>query len=215
MPKSDLESLIRMSGAEHASAEVQLGIGDLYRSGEGVRKNYTEAVRWYRMAADHGSADGMNSLGYRYKNGQGVEKDEAEAVRWYRKAAELGDAAAQNNLGTCYAMGEGVEKDEAEAEKWFRKAADQAILPRRGTFRGSTGYQPERVRREALCHSGDLSELHWLTRRRSSQSRRFSGAHANSGSCASGQGGDPPARSLPLALCTRPGKELIRITMRP
>ena len=104
MPKSDLESLIRMSGAEHASAEVQLGIGDLYRSGDGVRKNYTEAVRWYRMAADHGSADGMNSLGYRYKNGQGVEKDEAEAEKWFRKAADQGYPPAQRNLSRLHGI---------------------------------------------------------------------------------------------------------------
>lgn len=82
MPKSDLESLIRMSGAEHASAEVQLGIGDLYRSGEGVRKNYTEAVRWYRMAAAQGNADAMNNLGVSYSSGLGVRQDFAEAVRW-------------------------------------------------------------------------------------------------------------------------------------
>ena len=89
------------------------------------KKNYTEAVKWYRKAAAQGYAPAQNSLGFCYKYAQGVTKDFNEAVKWYRKAAEQGFAKAQNSLGFCYENGEGVTKDILEAVNWYRKAAEQ------------------------------------------------------------------------------------------
>ena len=89
------------------------------------KKNYTEAVKWYRKAAEQGYASAQCNLGDCYKQGNGVTKDYAEAVKWFRKAAEQGDAVAQLNLGNCYYNGNGVTKDYAEAVKWYRKAAAQ------------------------------------------------------------------------------------------
>ncbi len=89
------------------------------------KKNYTEAVKWYRKAAEQGYADAQCNLGYCYKQGNGVTKDYAEAVKWFRKAAEQGDAVAQLNLGNCYYNGNGVTQDYAEAVKWYRRAAEQ------------------------------------------------------------------------------------------
>ena len=89
------------------------------------RKDYTEAVKWYRKAADLGNASGQFNLGVMYSNGYGVTQDKAEAVKWYRKAADQGRANAQYNLGVMYDNGVGVTQDKAEAAKWYRKAADQ------------------------------------------------------------------------------------------
>ena len=89
------------------------------------KKNYTEAVKWFRKAAEQGNAKAQHNLGYCYYDGQGVSQDYTEAVKWYRKAAEQGNAKAQNNLGLCYYDGQGVSQDYAEAVKWYRKAAEQ------------------------------------------------------------------------------------------
>jgi TPR repeat protein/serine/threonine protein kinase len=99
--------------------------GIAYQNGEGVPKDETEAVKWYRKAAELGLAGAQNNLGVCYQEGQGIAKDEAEAVNWYRKAAEQGLDLAQNNLAICYDGGHGVAKDESEAVKWYRKASDQ------------------------------------------------------------------------------------------
>ena len=89
------------------------------------KKNYTEAVKWYRKAAEQGLATAQCNLGICYRNGDGVTQDYYEAVKWYRKAAEQGLARAQNNLGLCYEYGDGVTKDSTEAVKWYQKAAEQ------------------------------------------------------------------------------------------
>ena len=89
------------------------------------RKNYDEAVRWYRKAADQGDANAQSNLGWMYRNGYGVPQSYDEALRWYRKAVEQGHANAQNNLGWMYQNGYGVPQSNDEAVTWYRKAADK------------------------------------------------------------------------------------------
>jgi TPR repeat protein len=43
---------------------------------------YTEAFRWYRLAADQGDAGGMLGLGRIYEFGEGVKEDLVEAFKW-------------------------------------------------------------------------------------------------------------------------------------
>ena len=38
--------------AETGNAEAQYKLGYMYHSGTGVAQNYTEAVKWYRIAAE-------------------------------------------------------------------------------------------------------------------------------------------------------------------
>ena len=111
--------------AEQGDAKAQTDLGVCYYHGQGVEKDFAEAVKWYRKAAEQGVAKAQSNLGVCYANGEGVEKDYAEAVKWVRKAAEQNNANAQSSLGLCYYQGRGVEKDYAEAVKWFRKAAEQ------------------------------------------------------------------------------------------
>ena len=42
--------------AEQDDAKAQAKLGDMYSHGQGVPKDYAEAVRWYRKAADQGRA---------------------------------------------------------------------------------------------------------------------------------------------------------------
>jgi len=111
--------------AEQGDAEAQFSLGFCYDDGRGVKKDYAEAVKWYRKAAGQNFAPAQFNLGYCYANGQGVKKDEEEAVKWFTKAAEQNYAPAQSNLGYCYDNGHGVAQDYVEAVKWYRKAAMQ------------------------------------------------------------------------------------------
>ena len=112
-----------------AKSAAALSPEDMFQNGleHYDKKNYTEAVKWYRKAAEQGHAGAQNNLGVCYENGYGVTKDYAEAVKWYRKAAEQGFARAQCNLGVCYEFANGVTKNFAEAVKWYRKAAEQGF----------------------------------------------------------------------------------------
>ncbi len=111
--------------AQKGDAAAQLELGLKYFIGEGIPKDSTEAVKWWRKAAEQGYADAQCSLGLMYFIGEGVPKDSAEAAKWWRKSADQGLAPAQSNLGMLYDNGDGVLQDSAEAVKWYRKAAAQ------------------------------------------------------------------------------------------
>jgi TPR repeat protein len=116
------------SGSEEGKildASAQYNLGVCYYNGEGVEKDYAEAVKWFRKSAEQGHAVAQYCLGVSYDKGEGVPQDYAEAVKWFRKSAEQGHAVAQYCLGVFYYRGEGVEKDYVNAAIWFRKAAEQ------------------------------------------------------------------------------------------
>ncbi|MGN6890600.1 tetratricopeptide repeat protein, partial [Neisseria sp. P0014.S004] len=70
--------------AKQGNAKAQYNLGGMYYNGQGVRKDYAQAVQWYRKAAEQGNAKAQYNLGVMYEKGQGVRKDYVEAVRWYR-----------------------------------------------------------------------------------------------------------------------------------
>jgi len=100
----------------------------MYDTGQGVPQNYTEAVKWYRLAAVQGNAVAQFNLGLIYAKGESVPQDYTEAAKWYRLAAEQGDTEAQANLGTMYINGEGVIQNDIDAYMWVSIAASSGDL---------------------------------------------------------------------------------------
>jgi len=98
---------------------------DMYKCGHSVKKDYAEALKWYRKAAEAGNTDGMDMLGDMYYYGQGLEQSYVEAEKWYRKAAEnTSIQGPSGKLARLYFFRQGVKQDDAEAFKWFVKAVE-------------------------------------------------------------------------------------------
>ena len=112
------------SAAEHGDADAQYAIGTRYSNGDGVPKDDTQAVVWWRRAAEQRLPEAEVALAEAYHQGSGVTKDFDRALAWFRQAAEQGDAQAENNLGFMYQNGEGVPRDPAAAVRWWRRAAE-------------------------------------------------------------------------------------------
>lgn len=108
-------------------AEKQHILGDVYYKGEGVQQDYSEAFKWYRLAADQGLAESQHMLGAMYDQGNGMPQDYVKAVAWYRKAAEQGYAPAQLELGNNYADGDGIPQNFVEAYVWFSLATSGGL----------------------------------------------------------------------------------------
>jgi hypothetical protein len=66
----------------------------MYASGQGISKDYAQAVQWYRRAADQGIARAQFNLGVMYSRGQGVLQDYIEAHKWMNLAAAVPESAA-------------------------------------------------------------------------------------------------------------------------
>jgi len=127
-------------------------VGLMYQNGQGVAKDYVEAVKWYSKAAEQGHGVAQRSLarlekhlrrqGNRPPQSRQIkakraftpdfdagtaayeQKDYATALRHFRPLAKRGNSDAQFQLGIMYVVGRGVSKDLSEAVRWFRKAAE-------------------------------------------------------------------------------------------
>ena len=119
----DIEEL--KQEAINGNHAAQNTLGDCYYDGEDVRKNYKEAVRWYRASAEQGNSCAQFSLGYCYYLGNGVKVDNEEAFHWFKEAAEQEHSTAQCYVGHCYYNGHGVKKNLKEAVKWYTLSAEQ------------------------------------------------------------------------------------------
>lgn len=76
--------------AEQGNAIAQYSLGVLYDIGNGVPQDYTEAAKWYRLAADQGNAFAQNNLGAAYNVGNGVPQDYILAHMWTNLATTNG-----------------------------------------------------------------------------------------------------------------------------
>ena len=82
------------SAAEGGDKDAQFRLG-VYYDGKGVRKDDTEAAKWYRKAAEQGLAKAQYNLGVMYANGEGVPKDYGESYAWFSISAAGGHKGAK------------------------------------------------------------------------------------------------------------------------
>ena len=116
---------VLLEKAKAGDAEAQYQLGEIYYSGDGVRRDYSQAEIWFRKAAEQGNADSEFMLGGLHHFGQGAPQDNAQAFAWVMKAAKQGHEDAEFYISTCYSEGWGVPKDDAKGFVWLRKAAEQ------------------------------------------------------------------------------------------
>ena len=94
------------SAAERGHPGAQFNLGAAYANGEGVTRDYAEAVTWLRKAAEQGHPDAQVNLGIAYQNGRGVPRDPLQAYYWFSLAAERSAGKARDSLA--------VAKDRAD-----------------------------------------------------------------------------------------------------
>jgi TPR repeat protein/GTP-binding protein EngB required for normal cell division len=123
---------------------LQYVLAQLYEEGEGVDKNYREAVQWYELSAAENKTEVSLPLGLLYeRGGYGIEKDEHQAIQHYQTAVVHGNKAAevrlielankesrnhpqaQYVLGDMHLRGERVEQNYQACKDYWLQAARQ------------------------------------------------------------------------------------------
>jgi TPR repeat protein len=111
--------------AEKGDADAQFKVGLIYYLGQGVLRDYLEALGWFKKAARQDHPYAQYNVGYMYEKGEGTPQDYGEAAKYYRQAAQRGNRLAQYTLGYLYEKGQGVSQDEVQALMWYNLAAIQ------------------------------------------------------------------------------------------
>ena len=127
--------------AESGINDAQVQIGDLYFRGFDVpmNENFTEAFKWYYLAASTGksypvtkynqlSSHAQNTLGCMYFEGLGVSQDYLKAINWFLKSASQGNEAAMANVGVVFYQIYGESDDYMKSLKWFHKAGGKYYI---------------------------------------------------------------------------------------
>ena len=102
--KSDtLKGLYWLQKAAVDMPEVKTMIGDLFKAGQVLPKDSSQAVEWYTKAAEEGSVPAMVELGGYYASGASGQVDCANAIKWFNEAANGGSLESKRNLVWLYA----------------------------------------------------------------------------------------------------------------
>ena len=121
--KRQLALLREQQQREQTQQENKVLAGDYY-----YRKNYPEALYYYRQAAKLGDISSQYLLGKMYESAKGTRQDMRQAAIWYAQAAEQGHSKAQATLGFMYSKGNGVNQNYSQAANWYQKAAEQGHM---------------------------------------------------------------------------------------
>jgi putative methionine-R-sulfoxide reductase with GAF domain len=90
---TDLSSLRKL--AERGDPTAQFAMGARYATGQEDKQDYSEAMRWFSMAADRGHIVAQDTLGAYYWAGRGVPKDVSKAYFWSVLAQAGGNRASK------------------------------------------------------------------------------------------------------------------------
>ena len=81
--------------AEQGNPAGQLGLGQMYASGEGVQRSHETALEWIQRAVDKGYVPAIVHLAEIYEKGAlGLPVDEQKSLMLWKKAATLGNEQA-------------------------------------------------------------------------------------------------------------------------
>lgn len=113
-----------LKAANQGWGVAQKNAAVLFDQGVGTKKNESEALRWFRLAAESGSAEAQGILGERCMGGTGLlPLDEVQAIHWFEQAAAQDHVTAMVNLGKIYARGNKTPIDRERAHYWWNRAA--------------------------------------------------------------------------------------------
>ncbi len=128
MPPKELGPIALRQAAANGDPTALFEVGRRYTQGLEGTPNFTEAVKWYRLAAKSNHAPAQYRLGNFNEKGHGITRDVNKAADWYKRSAEQGNALAMHNLAVVNAMGVldgGTNMKEASV--WFNKAAEHGV----------------------------------------------------------------------------------------
>lgn len=112
--------------AAQGNAPAQALLGQYLLDGhEGVDRDATQALNWFRLAAQQRHLMALNMLGRCQEYGWGCVPDISAALTNYRMAAEGGLDWGQYNYANLLRMGRGCAPDTLAAFDFYMKAAAQ------------------------------------------------------------------------------------------
>ena len=110
--------------AESGDTPSQCQLGECYKEGILVSKDYSEALKWYRMASDFGVAAARYDIGVMHLKGEGVPMDYVEAYAWFNLSVAGGYEFARrsrDHIANKLMTPDQVARGQARSTELFRE----------------------------------------------------------------------------------------------
>jgi len=111
LPGKEGVDLLRKT-AEDGNAKAAQRLAQWYAHSEGVVRNRSDALKWYRKAIEW------------YSDRPDTQHDRFQC---HMAMAHLGDAESQFFLAECHAKGDGVPQNQAETVRWYEQAVENGL----------------------------------------------------------------------------------------
>ena len=117
---TDFDTLLKL--ANEGDPNAQFDLGARYATGEDVKQDYSESVRWFTLAAEQGHVIAQATLGAYYFAGRGIPQDLSQAYFWSVIAAAGGDEASKYRVAALASrMPHGqIAAAELQANDWLK-----------------------------------------------------------------------------------------------
>lgn len=110
--------------AANNHAHAQLYLAEMYKSGQGVTRDYEAGHAMMLSSAENGNAEAAYRLGLEHDR-IFAEKDSLEkAIPWYERAAEKGHKKSLGRLAELYKIESGEFANKEKYLHWLHKAAE-------------------------------------------------------------------------------------------
>jgi len=126
---TDLEGLRRLAARGDPAAQFDLGAR--YATGEDVKQDYSEALRWFSIAAEQGHVVSQATLGAYYWAGRGVPQDLSKAYYWSILAQAGGDQASKYRVAVLASRMSRAQvlAAQQQANDWIKQHQDGGMVP--------------------------------------------------------------------------------------
>ncbi|MDD9992785.1 MAG: tetratricopeptide repeat protein [Rhodospirillales bacterium] len=165
-----LEWLIAADLKNYAPASLDLGMH--YAAGIGVKKDYEEAVRYFKKAANVGDPWAQYNLGHMYALGWGVSQDFVNAYVWFDLSDKGGvdDGGKEKGIIRSYMTDEQVAAAETLRESMSMPLWNELVVPIIDDMLPYAGYwlissAPKLLSSRAICSDlGTIVDMNpWIT----------------------------------------------------
>ncbi|MBO4641309.1 MAG: sel1 repeat family protein [Bacteroidaceae bacterium] len=114
-------------------------VGLCYWYGNIVPQNFSEAVKWYLIAAGKRCKLAEYNLFVCYSQGKGVSMDMEKAIYWLRRSAKHNDSRGQSVLAKLYYEGTYLRRNSRYFKYWHEKSIKNAFIDNEATVLNNIG----------------------------------------------------------------------------
>lgn len=140
--------------ADAGDSDAQFNLGQAYKLGNGVTKDFAQAERWYKKAADQGHLQANDNYGLLlFQNNR-----RSEALPYLQASADRGERRAQYVLGTGHFNGDFVSKDWIRAYALMTRSSAQGLGAATANLTEMDRFIPIEDRQRAIQLAGQMEQ---------------------------------------------------------